>query len=554
MLADYANGYRSAETVRSQRQVVGDQISRSWVCNRSEIAYAQRLTEGGTPVADVCRQIGISDATFYTWKKKFAEMGVSELRKLKQLEAAAHRGRPHAGQAGVEVAREVAGLAGRYNHCRPHGSLGHLTPSKVATKRSEQPKEAASGSKLSGFLGNVSERALTAWFCPAKRARSPLFSLKLAGNLLPNSDRPQQPRRCDMDSPDDSDRRSDPDHLQPDGAHGEHQHAAETGSENRSVTSWRRFAQAQSASHGDPNRRPKNMRQNVSTHAPEREAESTTGTDAELDGTKNLVEIARLVLDGDCDVRYWSQGTSIVIEGDLAAIGWSRHGTLGSAVVQALRDAHGLNTDDISASRPQITLDDGPVRAAIVISARASVARKLTHVSETIAALVAALQDPQTSTQADAFTAAPPACVTNAAAAAAAEARPALAGKKLPTPIRISGNALSSDIVLRGTFASEPKNPDRNTELRVLAVAHGIDAKRREVKLTDQAGQEYVASFDHHSAVLAARLDVIKWLQMPAVSALLVCEPTARGRAYALLEIEILPDKKDLLSAGSGQR
>jgi transposase-like protein len=48
-----------------------------------QIAYALRLAEGGTPVADVCRQIGISDATFYTWKKKYADMGVSELRKLK---------------------------------------------------------------------------------------------------------------------------------------------------------------------------------------------------------------------------------------------------------------------------------------------------------------------------------------------------------------------------------------------------------------------------------------------------------------------------------------
>jgi putative transposase len=51
-----------------------------------QIAYALRLAEGGMPVADVCRQIGISDATFYTWKKKYAELGVSELRKLKMLE------------------------------------------------------------------------------------------------------------------------------------------------------------------------------------------------------------------------------------------------------------------------------------------------------------------------------------------------------------------------------------------------------------------------------------------------------------------------------------
>ena len=51
-----------------------------------QIAYALRMAEGGTPVADVCRQIGISDATFYTWKKKYADLGVSELRKLKMLE------------------------------------------------------------------------------------------------------------------------------------------------------------------------------------------------------------------------------------------------------------------------------------------------------------------------------------------------------------------------------------------------------------------------------------------------------------------------------------
>ena len=51
-----------------------------------QIAYALRLAEGGAPVADVCRQIGISDATFYTWKKKYADLGVSELRKLRQLE------------------------------------------------------------------------------------------------------------------------------------------------------------------------------------------------------------------------------------------------------------------------------------------------------------------------------------------------------------------------------------------------------------------------------------------------------------------------------------
>ena len=51
-----------------------------------QITYALRHVEAGTPVADVCRQIGISDATFYTWKKKYGDLGVTELRKMKQLQ------------------------------------------------------------------------------------------------------------------------------------------------------------------------------------------------------------------------------------------------------------------------------------------------------------------------------------------------------------------------------------------------------------------------------------------------------------------------------------
>ena len=51
-----------------------------------QIAYALRMADGGTPVVEVCRQIGISEATFCTWKKKYGELGVSELRKLRQLE------------------------------------------------------------------------------------------------------------------------------------------------------------------------------------------------------------------------------------------------------------------------------------------------------------------------------------------------------------------------------------------------------------------------------------------------------------------------------------
>ncbi len=51
-----------------------------------QILYALRQVESGAPVAEVCRKLGISEQTFYRWKRKFAGMGVAELRRLRQLE------------------------------------------------------------------------------------------------------------------------------------------------------------------------------------------------------------------------------------------------------------------------------------------------------------------------------------------------------------------------------------------------------------------------------------------------------------------------------------
>ena len=54
--------------------------------SEEQIVYAIRQAEAGTPIGGLCRQLGVSDATFYGWKKKFAHLGVSELRRLRQLE------------------------------------------------------------------------------------------------------------------------------------------------------------------------------------------------------------------------------------------------------------------------------------------------------------------------------------------------------------------------------------------------------------------------------------------------------------------------------------
>ena len=51
-----------------------------------QIAFALRQAEGGTAVDEICRKLGVSEPTFYRWKKQFAGMGTVEIRRLKQLE------------------------------------------------------------------------------------------------------------------------------------------------------------------------------------------------------------------------------------------------------------------------------------------------------------------------------------------------------------------------------------------------------------------------------------------------------------------------------------
>jgi putative transposase len=51
-----------------------------------QIGFALRQAEGGTPVAELCRKLGVSEQTFYRWKRQFAGMGVAEIRRLRQLE------------------------------------------------------------------------------------------------------------------------------------------------------------------------------------------------------------------------------------------------------------------------------------------------------------------------------------------------------------------------------------------------------------------------------------------------------------------------------------
>ena len=51
-----------------------------------QIAFVLKQAEDGTPVAEVCRKAGIAEATFYNWRKRYAGLMFSEVKRLRQLE------------------------------------------------------------------------------------------------------------------------------------------------------------------------------------------------------------------------------------------------------------------------------------------------------------------------------------------------------------------------------------------------------------------------------------------------------------------------------------
>ena len=54
--------------------------------SEQQIAFVLRQAEEGTPIAEVCRKAGISEASFYSWRKKYSGLVPSEMKRLKQLE------------------------------------------------------------------------------------------------------------------------------------------------------------------------------------------------------------------------------------------------------------------------------------------------------------------------------------------------------------------------------------------------------------------------------------------------------------------------------------
>ena len=61
-------------------------MKKSRVHPKSRSCTPSARLQAGTPPAEVCRQLGVCEATFYIWKKRYAHLGVSELRRLRSLE------------------------------------------------------------------------------------------------------------------------------------------------------------------------------------------------------------------------------------------------------------------------------------------------------------------------------------------------------------------------------------------------------------------------------------------------------------------------------------
>lgn len=53
--------------------------------SEEQIIYALRQTEGARRIAEVCRELGVTEQTYHQWKRQYAGMGVAELQELRKL-------------------------------------------------------------------------------------------------------------------------------------------------------------------------------------------------------------------------------------------------------------------------------------------------------------------------------------------------------------------------------------------------------------------------------------------------------------------------------------
>jgi len=79
-----------------------------------QIVKVLKLQENGLKVTEICRQKGICEQTFYRWKSKYGGMGVSEVKRLKELEAENCRLKQLIGEKELDILALKAALEKKY--------------------------------------------------------------------------------------------------------------------------------------------------------------------------------------------------------------------------------------------------------------------------------------------------------------------------------------------------------------------------------------------------------------------------------------------------------
>src|ERR1700732_514764 len=77
--------------------------------SEEQIVGVLKEAEAGVPVKDLCRRVGISDATFYHWKAKYGGMEVNETRRLRQVEEENGRLKKIVAQQALDIGRSESG-------------------------------------------------------------------------------------------------------------------------------------------------------------------------------------------------------------------------------------------------------------------------------------------------------------------------------------------------------------------------------------------------------------------------------------------------------------
>jgi len=109
--------------------------------SEQQIAFVLRQAEEGTPIAEVCRKAGISEASFYSWRKKYGGLVPSEMKRLKQLEEENQRLKKLVADLSLDkemlqdvIRRKIRGLPGSGSWSMRYAAYGRLASDEPARR------------------------------------------------------------------------------------------------------------------------------------------------------------------------------------------------------------------------------------------------------------------------------------------------------------------------------------------------------------------------------------------------------------------------------------